>query len=185
MKSGFATERIGDGAVSRKTGKNWAEWFRLLDAVGARAMDHKGVVAALGKHRRLGGWWQQMIAVAYEQARGKRRTHEKPEGFSVSSSKTVDVPVARLYAAWANERARRRWLAGDRAFIRKATPHKSLRIAWDGGATRVDVNLYAKGAGKSQVTAQHERLPNASAARRMQAYWKKNLEKLKVILEGA
>ncbi len=185
MKSGLATERIGDAAVSRKTGKNWAEWFKLLDAAGAKSMDHRGVVAALGKHRGLGGWWRQMIAVAYEQARGKRRTHEKPEGFSVSSSKTVGVPLARLYAAWADERARRRWLAGDRASIRKATPHKSLRIAWDGGATRVDVNFYAKGAGKSQVTVQHERLPNATAARRMQAYWKQNLEKLKAVLEGA
>ncbi|HEY4156870.1 MAG TPA: hypothetical protein VGM29_02190, partial [Polyangiaceae bacterium] len=36
-------------AVARRTGKNWAEWFALLDAAGAETMDHKGIVAVLAQ----------------------------------------------------------------------------------------------------------------------------------------
>ncbi len=32
--------RMSDAAVQAKTGKNWRQWFEILDAAGARKMDH-------------------------------------------------------------------------------------------------------------------------------------------------
>jgi uncharacterized protein YndB with AHSA1/START domain len=176
--------RVGDAAVAARTGKTWAEWFESLEAAGARGMDHKAIVALLAE--RLGvenGWWCQMIANTYEQARGTRQKHETCDGFQVGGSVTVAVPLASLYNAWTDESVRCRWLSDGMLSIRKATPEKSLRIAWDEGASRVDVNFYAKGTAKSQVALQHSRLPDAATGERMKEYWKEQLGKLKALLE--
>ena len=39
--------RLSDAAVQAKTGKTWQEWFAVLDAAGARAMDHQSIAAYL------------------------------------------------------------------------------------------------------------------------------------------
>ena len=180
------TNGVGDQAVRARTGKTWSEWLELLDAAGAQEMDHKAIVAYLAEHHAaIGGWWIQMVTVGYEQARGKRDKHEKPDGYQVSGSKTLAVPLAALYAAWTDEDVRRRWLPDAALAIRKAAPGKSLRIAWQGGASRVNVLFSPKGSDKSQLTVTHERLPDASAAERMKAYWKERLDELKVVLERA
>ena len=177
------TPRMSDEAVQAKTDKTWAEWFALLDKAGARQMDHPSMVAYLEKNHGLGAWWDQMVTVSYEQARGMRQKHEKPEGFEISVSKTVAVPVAELFEAWENPKRRARWL-DEAIVIRKATPSKYLRIAWSDDRTHVAVNFYSKGQGKSQVSAQHSKLPNAKAAERMKAYWAGKLAQLRQCLEA-
>ena len=177
---------VGDAAVRTRTGKTWSEWLERLDAAGARDLDHKAIVAHLAEHHpAIGGWWIQMVTVVYEQARGKRDKHEKPDGYQVSGSKTLAVPLVTLYAAWTDEDVRRRWLSDADLAIRKATPERSLRIAWQGGVSRVNVLFYPKGSDKSQVTVTHERLSAAAEAERMKAYWKERLDELKVVLETA
>ena len=99
-KAAAYTPSMSDDAVQAKTGKTWAEWFALLDADGAERLDHKGIVALLRDQYGVGSWWQQMVTVTYEQARGRRERHETPAGYQVSVSRTVGVPLARLYAAW-------------------------------------------------------------------------------------
>ncbi len=184
MNSHLAKKRIGDEALAAKTGKTWREWFKILDAAGAGTMDHKAIAALLCK--RYGaerGWWWQMVTVGYEQERGKRQAHEKPEGFEVSSSKTIAASLKLLYGAWTDAMMLKRWLPGASFSITKATPKKSLRIRWGEGPGRVIVMFYPRGAEKNQVTVQHGRLPTATAARRMQSYWKQRLEQLQGILE--
>ncbi len=114
-----------------------------------------------------------------------RQKHEKPDGYQVSASKTIAAPMESLFAAWTDEDVRRQWLPQVGLSIRKATLGKSLRIAWQGGASRVNVLFSPKGSDKSQLTVTHERLPDASAAERMKAYWKERLDELKVVLERA
>jgi len=174
--------RMSDEAVKAKTGKTWAGWFALLDKVGARKMDHKAIVAYLSKHYEVRSWWEQMVTVTYEQARGMRQVHEKPEGFEISRSKTITVPIAKLFEAWESPSQRARWL-GEAIAIRKATPHKYLRITWRDGQTHVVIGFYPKGAGKAQVAVQHSKLPNAMAAKRMKIYWAEKLERLRQHLE--
>ena len=69
---------VSDEAVHAKTGKTWKEWYRILDAAKAKKMAHKEIAAYLAKEHIKSGWWSQMVAVAYEQARGLREKHQQP-----------------------------------------------------------------------------------------------------------
>lgn len=173
---------IGSEAVRAKTGMSWSEWFKLLDAAGARKLSHKEIATYLYDEHKVPGWWAQMVAVGYEQARGLRQKHEKPNGYEISGSKTIEVPVTKAFAAWEDEKLRRKWLKDAGFTIRKATPQKSMRITWVDGKTSVEVNFYAKGEAKSQVAVQHSKLADARQAERMKKYWGEQLEKLKEVL---
>ena len=172
--------RMSDEAVKAKTGKNWSEWFKLLDKAGAKKMNHREIVAIVNKHG-AGSWWQQMVTVTYEQARGLRALHEKPEGYEISVSRTIDAPIAKAYKAWTDEKIRKKWLPANLT-IRKATLNKSIRISWEDGQTSLSVGFYPKG-DKCQVAAQHAKLPNDKTAAKMKKYWADALDRLKEILE--
>ena len=173
-------ERVmSDSAVRAKTGRDWKGWFAILDRAGGKKLDHKGIVAYLAsRHPEAGPWWQQMITVCYERERGLRDKHQRPDGYSINRSKTIAVPLAKLFAAWNDVRARGQWLGTKAVTVRKATPNKSIRISWPDKKTSVEVNFYAKGTGKSQVTVEHSKLPTAHAAERMKSYWAETLERL-------
>ncbi|HKQ75852.1 MAG TPA: hypothetical protein VJ810_19310 [Blastocatellia bacterium] len=175
---------ISDEAVAEKTGKTWEEWFVILDAAGAANMDHKGIVAVLSDQYQVSSWWRQMLTVGYEQARGLRQKHEKPDGYEVSVSKTINVPLAVLFNAWGNEKERARWFPRRKITVRKATSNKSLRLTWEGDKSSVDINFYSKGDEKSQVTCQHHKLPNQEDVGLMREFWAKTLQSLKERLEN-
>lgn len=175
------TPRIGDDVAKRRTGRGWNAWFARLDRAGAAKLDHRGIVALVAREApELGGWWQQEVAVAYELSRGLRQRHQKPGGFEASASRTIGVPVGRLFAAWTDKRVRSRWLDAT-LVVHKATAPKSLRATWK-GAKCVSVNFYRKGPGKSQVALQHGRLPDAKSVERMQRFWRGKLSALAVSL---
>src|SRR5512134_2277217 len=90
-------KRMSDEAVRAKTGRIWPEWFAILDAAGAQQMTHQQIVAYLHNEHGVGPWWQQMVTVTYEQARGMRAKHQMPDGYQVSVSKTIAAPAAALY----------------------------------------------------------------------------------------
>lgn len=172
---------ISSEAVAAKTGKTWDQWFAYLDRKGAKALGHREIVALLSDD--VGPWWRQMVTVTYEQARGLRAKHEKPAGFEVSASRTIEVPVSALAKAWTDTKRRKQWLA-EPVEIRKATVGRSVRVKWTKDETPVSVNLYDKGPKKSQITIQHGRLPSAAAAARMKKYWRARLDDLKLMLEA-
>ena len=174
---------ISSDAVRARTGKGWDEWFAVLDAAGAKKMTHQQIVALLSERHGVGPWWQQMVTVGYEKERGLRQDHQKPDGYEISRSKTVDVPLAALFAAWRDAKLRARWLK-EAVVVRSATANKSMRISLGDGDTRVVVAFYDKGKGKSQVTVQHGKLADAQTAERMKAYWAGMLERLKEYAEG-
>jgi hypothetical protein len=173
---------VSSDAVARRTGKSWAEWFALLDAAGAAELDHKGIVAVLAQRHGVGPWWQQMVTVAYEQARGKRETQAADEGFQVGVSKTLELPLAKLFRFWSEPAERNKWLADDRFSIHKATASKSIRARWGRGVSRIDVDFCEKGPTKSQVTVQHNRIETSDAADQMRAYWDKKIRALEALL---
>lgn len=125
-----------------------------------------------------------MVTVTYEKARGLRQKHERPDGYQIGTSKTIGVPVASLFEAWANEEQRRRWLADDQLSVSKATPSKSLRAKWGKDGGRVDVNFYAKGDSRSQLSLTHGRIPGPETAAELKEFWSERLLELKNLLEG-
>jgi uncharacterized protein YndB with AHSA1/START domain len=175
--------RVSDAAVRAKTGKDWAEWFVLLDAGGAADMGHRQIVALLAEQYELDGWWQQSVTVAYEQARGLRAKHQMPEGFQISVTKTIRAAARSLHEAWHDEATRRRWLAEAPISVRKETPGKFIRLDWDDGRSRVDVLFTPKGDAKTQVTVQHNKLADADESACMKAYWGEALARLKGVFE--
>ena len=62
---------ISGEAVAKATGRDWDEWLDFLDALDAREMTHREIVCLVaGRGGLANGWWQQMVTVGYEQARG-------------------------------------------------------------------------------------------------------------------
>ena len=175
--------RMGDEAVKAKTGKIWKEWFAILDKAGARKMTHKEIVQVLNSDYDVGPWWKQMVTVTYEQERGLRDKHEKPEGYQISVSRTVSVPIGTLFKAFANEKRRGRWLDEEGLSVRKSTPNKSMRGTWKDGKTSVEINFYSKSTSASQVVVQHSKLADAKAAAKMKTHWGKALDRLRESLE--
>lgn len=174
---------ISSEAVKAKTGKTWPEWFAILDKAGGQTMTHQAIVAHLRTEHGVGDWWQQMVTNGYEQARKGRKKHEMPDGYQVSANKTIAAPVERLFEQWHEARARARWLKQKGLAISTATPNKSLRLKWPEGESRVSVNFYASGEGKSQVSVEHRRLKNAREAAQMKKFWAEALDALKAIVE--
>jgi uncharacterized protein YndB with AHSA1/START domain len=168
---------IGDDALREKTGRTWTEWVEILDEEGARTMAHADIASLLHEKFRVAAWWTQMVTVGYEQMTGRRVKGQKADGFAVSASKTLPVSPDTAFKAFNDTRARSKWLR-DEITIRKATAPKSLRITWRDGKTHLDVDIYAKGSGKTQVSLQHSKLANAREAARMKKYWAEALGRL-------
>ncbi len=184
-KNGSAAARISDEAICAQTGHTWAEWFELLDAAEATAMNHQEIVAYVSRnHPGVSDWWRQMLTVGYEQARGLREKHQKPDGFEVSRSKTIGVSVSRLYKAWEDYEIRRRWLPEHDLTIRTATRDKSMRITWSDGASNVDADFYPKGDDKCQIVVQHRKLQSSELAEQAKGFWSTRLVNLKKLLEA-
>jgi len=162
---------ISDEAVRKATGKDWKEWFTLLDKAGAREIDHEGIVAVLGE-KGAGPWWQQMVTVAYERERGLREKYQKAGGFSAGASKTIGAPLAKVYRAF---QARVKKEPGVE--IRRATPEKSMRLTWKDG-TSVSVYFGAKGEAKCQIAIEHEKLEGQKGVAQRKKYWRDFLASL-------
>jgi hypothetical protein len=174
---------MSDEAIRRRTGRGWEEWFALLDEWGAAERPHREIARWLAEEQGVDGWGAQSVTVSYERARGMRAVGERPEGFSVTASKTVAVPVERLFDAFIDESLRRRWLPDGELRERTASRPKSARFDWGDGETRVIVGFTAKGAAKSVVALEHERLPDPGEGERMKAFWRDRVAVLKEMLE--
>jgi uncharacterized protein YndB with AHSA1/START domain len=182
-EAGKSRNRTSDATVQKKTGMSWQKWFDILDQIGGKDMDHKGIVAYLKKNHAISAWWQQHITVAYEQERGLRQVHEMPDGYQISRSKTVKVPVSNLYQAWIEVDIREKWLREVAFEIRAARRDKSLRINWHDSPSIVEVNFYSKGDEKTQVTVQHSKLESTQQAENMKDFWGQALARLKEVVE--
>jgi uncharacterized protein YndB with AHSA1/START domain len=174
---------ISDAAVARRTGKTWEEWFTLLDAQRGQALRHQQIVALVAAEMGRIPWWQQMVTVAYEQARGLRQPHQKPSGYEVSRSRTINAPAAALYRAFADASQRHKWLGKTRLTVRVATPGKKLRANWSNTGTIIEARLTPTRSGKTRVTVQHMKPPDAKSAARSKSFWEARLARLARLFE--
>ena len=173
-----------DAVILANTGKSWDEWFAVLDRWGAVERPHTEIARWVNQEHGVDGWWAQGVTVAYEQARGLRAPGQRRGGhFEVNASRTVAVPVERLYEAFADPALRERWLPGATFEVRTANPGKSIRANWDDGSTRLVVNFTARGENKSQVALVHERIPDAETAAELKPWWRDRVAALKRLLE--
>jgi uncharacterized protein YndB with AHSA1/START domain len=60
-----------------------------------------------------------MVTVDHERERGLRNVHQTRDGdFAASASRTCNLPMAKLYRAWTNQKVRRGWLLDAQIQIR-------------------------------------------------------------------
>jgi hypothetical protein len=175
---------VSDEVIRSKTGRGWEEWFDLLDAWGAADRPHKEIRSWVTEEHGVEGWGAAAVTVNYERARGLRAVGEHADGFTITASKTVSVPVDRLYEAFLDESMRERWLPEGDLRERTTLKPRSARFDWGDGETRVNVGFTAKGEEKSALALQHERLADAEEAERMKAFWRDRVTTLKEVLEG-
>jgi len=174
-----------DDVLRANTGRTWDEWFAMLDRWGAAERPHPEIARWLNEEQGVDGWWAQGVTVGYEQARGLRAPGQRRGGlFEVNASKTVAVPVDRLYEAFMDPGLRERWLPGAKLEVRTATSGKSIRANWDDGPTRLVIAFTARGDAKSQVALVHERVPDADTAAELKAWWRERVAVLKEVLEA-
>lgn len=177
--------RRATGGMRRATGRARDEWFTMLDAWGAAGRPYREIADWLTGEHGLSGWWAQKLIVEYEQARGIRPPGVRRDGtFEVGASKTVGVPVERLFEAFTDPRARERWLPDAVVRDLASEQHRQIRFQWQEGPTRVVVSLSPRGETKSQVDLLHQRLADAATAADRKVYWRERLIELKRTLEG-
>ena len=172
--------KIGSAAVQRATTRTWEEWLATLDEEGMRGKAHRDVVQHLIAKHGLNPWWSQMVCVGYEQASGQRVVHQKPTGFEISASRTLDATASEVFRAF-NDPTRRGWSAVTDYVVRTTIAPRSLRLGMPDG-TLVAVTIARKGNVRCQVTIDHTKLTDAAHAERAKNAWREALARLAEML---
>ncbi|MBR8743918.1 hypothetical protein [Nocardiopsis sp. MG754419] len=175
-------DRVSDARVAEATGRGYDAWFALLDTWEGTTRTHTRIAAHLVEEHGVDGWWAQTVTVGYEQERGLRAPGQKKDGFALSASKTVNVPVERLFEAFADPELRQEWLPLP-VHERAATAGRRFTADLPEG-TRVAVTFQAKGENKSLVGVEHTRIDSAERAAEWKADWRTRLTDMKRLLEG-
>lgn len=80
-------------ALVSATGRDYAEWFQLLDTWGAPGRGYREIADWL-VGQGVSDWWTQKLIVEYEQDRGLRQPGARTGGwFAGGASKTVPVSI--------------------------------------------------------------------------------------------
>ncbi|MBN8867129.1 MAG: hypothetical protein J0H98_06215 [Solirubrobacterales bacterium] len=146
---------------------------------------HTEIARWLTDEQGVPGWWAQSITVGYERARGLREPGQRQDGWSVTASKTIEVPIERLFEAFEKESVREQWLPDTELRLRTATAPTSARYDWADGSTRVLVGFESLGPSKSKIALEHEKLPDREIADRMKVWWRERVADLKELLEAS
>ena len=191
---------MSDEAVARATGCDWNEWLRFLDDLGAHELNHKEIVALIaGPGRLSNGWWQQSIAVGYEQARGLRVVGQTSAGgFQIGVQRTLPVPVDMAWDLLTEGPGRAIWLGtvdnlefqkGERyrtsegvwGEVRSVAAGQRVRLTWHSPmlASPSTLQVYIAPSGeKSSVRFHQERLSSLDERESMRQHWRDVLERL-------
>ena len=173
---------MSDESVKKATGRTWQRWVIALDYAKADTWPHRQIAEYVQKKYKVPDWWTQMVTVGYERIKGLRARGQRRDGsYEASKSKVLPVPVAVLFAAFADSDTRARWLADVEHEVRHTAKNKSVRIRWHDGSS-VDVGFLAKGPTKSQVSIGHRKLASQADATRAKAFWTEKLTALGALL---
>src|SRR5205814_1805426 len=114
----------------------WANWDGALDADNAYGCPHGTLAEYVHEKYNVPSWWTQTVTVGYERIKGLRTRGQQRDGrYNATKSKTFNVPLGKLYEAFAQPRTRRQWLDGAEITVRTATRNRSMRITWSDGTS--------------------------------------------------
>ena len=191
---------VTDSAVAAATGRNWDEWIAFLDGLEAVERTHKEIVALIaGPGELSNGWWQQSVAVGYEQARGLRVVGQTSGvDFQIGVQKTLPVPVDLAWVLLTEAPGRDLWLGrtssvelrkgekyrteeGFEGEIRSCVPGERVRLTWShpdlAQPSTLQVYLAASGE-RTSVRFHQERLSSLEERELMRERWRRVLQEL-------
>lgn len=175
-------------AVRRATGRNWKEWFALLDESGAKSKPHKQIAAWLNSEGLVRGWWCQAVVTTYEQAIGRREVGQTCDGkWNTGASRILPGSLDDGLELWRHAVAgARRFNGVPLASEPRVTASKKFRY-WrvrlrDG--TEVAVGFYRNPSGKVSLGLSHTQLASKHAAATWKEYWKKRIRSLQAPPSG-
>ncbi|MDP9194551.1 MAG: hypothetical protein M3P06_22880 [Acidobacteriota bacterium] len=172
---------MSNAALKKATGRGWAEWVAILDAVQATKKTHGEIAQHVFSLGGVSGWWSQGVTVGYERIRGLRDIGQRRGGtYEANKSRTFAVPVEKLFKAFANARTRNRWLDA-KLKVRTVHDNKTIRASFDDG-TLVQFYFMDKGNAKSSVTIQHQKLADKNTADKTKQWWTERLDALAAML---
>lgn len=184
FRSGYGAS---DEALVKRTGHDWAHWYRILDSWGAADRPHPEIARFLNLDLGVDGWWSQELTVRYEMAIGRRMPNQRKDGFEATAAKTVKAPPERVYEAVVDAAQRSAWL--DRPVkLRKANQNRTasafatVRFDWEDGSSRIVVWMADKG-DRTAVSLAHQKLVDSAAAEELKAFWRARLAALAAYLE--
>jgi hypothetical protein len=171
---------IGEDKVKAATGKGWMGWFVILNRMKAAELPHKEVAKRLREEHGAPRWWNQMIAVSYERARGGRKTNERAGGtFAVNVTKVMPASLSMLFATATTAK----WFPPGAFEETSKTPDKYWRGKFK-GAQKLEFGFTAKGEGKSQIALEISKLESAAAVETTRATWKTAMARLEKTLSA-
>ena len=192
-------------AVAKATGRDWDAWLHFLDGLGAQEKDHKAIVALLaGPGEVSNGWWQQMVAVGYEQARGLRVVGQTSEGgFQIGVQRTLPVSADIAWRLLTEGPGRAVWLGmvenlefqrgeqyrtpeGIWGEIRSVAAGQRVRLTWNSpellSPSTLQVYVAASG-DKTSVRFHQERLSSLEERELMRQRWRDVLQRLAQLVD--
>jgi uncharacterized protein YndB with AHSA1/START domain len=191
--------------ILAKTGKTQEEWFAILDAFDCRAKGHKETARYLEAEQGVGAWYAQTITVNYERDRGIREVGQRDGGkFAINVSRTIEVPIATAWEAWADEQVVSKWFTtkakqdfreggaydngdGDKGIYKRIIPNKRISFTWENEnhcpGSVVIVEFTPKSDTKTSVGITHDKLPDKAGCEDMKKGWTWALTSLKSFLE--
>ena len=195
---------ISADAVAKATGRGWDEWLDFLDALGAQQMTHKQIVGLVAADGGLSnGWWQQMVTVGYEQARGLRKVGQTADaGYQIGVQKTLSIPQDLAWELLVVGPGRDVWLGetqplhlrkgaeyvtsnGVSGEIRSVAPGQRLRLTWShpdlAKPSTLQVMFIASGE-KTSVRFHQEKLSSQDEREQMRRHWREVLGKLEELV---
>jgi hypothetical protein len=175
----IAEPGMSETAIRKGTGRGWDDWFRILDDWDGTSHTHTEIARHVNGEHGIDGWWSQSVTVGYERARGMRAPNQRPEGFEVSVSKTIDMAPMEAWRAFVEPKRRKPWLdLGLRMRTGTRTMGRSARFDVPSEGTRVHVLFDPKGNDRSVVTVTHVKLADAADVAAHRADWRQRLGRL-------
>ncbi len=196
--------RVSDEASKRATGKTCAEWYAMYDEQNGHLWSHAERIGFLRRHGVEAGWWQQVITVNYERARGLRLLGEtKGAGFEFGLSRTFRITPEKAWhalttdvglEAWAGDgvevelrKGASQQMKGKRIEVRGMTENIRLRLAvTEPGVPQriIQLSIVPAVDGKASVRFHEENLPGIAARKRADRKWNDIMDEVETILSG-
>jgi uncharacterized protein YndB with AHSA1/START domain len=176
----------------------------LLDAQHAELWSHAERIGFLRRHGVEAGWWQQVLTVNYERARGLRLLGEtKTAGFEFGISRTLAVAPERVWEALTTTPGVEYWAGegvhfalekgayyeqhGVRVEVRAVTPDIRVRV-WilKPGAPRrtVQMSVVPAAGGRCALRFHEEGLPGIAARKRAERHWLGVMDEIESLLSS-